>query len=175
MFGGASKPTPSFNFGGSSSTQSNEKPFSFGGSQSQSQAQEKPFSFGGASSQNTGGTSSMFSPEQPTKQASVPSFNFGGAGVSQPSSQTNMFGGNSNSQRYVDAKKLFYNQPSRLVLDLISAVTTRAPLLLEEICSETPVAVQRPHHLSILEAEVLRTTLKAQASILAETLASLHR
>jgi len=61
------------------------------------------------------------------------------------------------------------------VLDLISAVTTRAPLLLEEICSETPVAMQRPHHLTILEAEVLRTTLKAQASILAETLASLHR
>lgn len=61
------------------------------------------------------------------------------------------------------------------VLDLISAVTTRAPLLPEEICSETPVVVQRPHHLLLSEAEVLRTTLKAQPSILAETLASLHR
>jgi hypothetical protein len=171
MFGGASKPAPSFNFGGSSSTPSNDKPFSFGGSQPQ--AQEKPFGFGGASSQNTGGSSSMFSPEQPTKQASAPSFNFGGGG-SQPSSQTNMFGGNSNSQRYV-VENTAHIQFFLLVLDLPSEVTTKAPLLLEEICSATPVVVRHPLQPSTLEVLVLRTLLKIQASILVGTQASLHR
>lgn len=61
------------------------------------------------------------------------------------------------------------------VLDLTSEVTTRAPLLLEEICSVTPVLVQHPLQPSTLEVLVLRTLLKAQASILEGTQASLHR